>query len=36
MAVLNFVEKKFDKAITFDDMKTAVTVEDLYNIIIAK
>ncbi len=36
LSVLNMVEKKFGKSITFDDMKGAVTVEDLYNIIIAK
>ena len=36
MSVLNFVEKKFGKSITFDDMKIAVTVEDLYNTIILK
>jgi len=36
MSVLNFVEKKFGKSITFDDMKAAVTVEDLYKIIIEK
>lgn len=36
LSVLNMIEKKFGKTITFDDMKAAVTVEDLYNAIIAK
>ena len=36
LSVLNMVEKKCGKHITFDDVKAAVTVEDLYNAIIAK
>lgn len=36
LSVLNMVEKKMGKHITFDDMKATVTVEDLYNTIIAK
>lgn len=36
LSVLNMVEKKCGKHITFDDVKTAVTVEDLYNTIQAK
>lgn len=33
LAVLNMTEKKFDKKITFDEMKKCVTVEDLFNAI---
>lgn len=33
LSVLNMVEKKCGKHITFDDVKAAVTVEDLYNAI---
>ena len=36
LSVLNMVEKKCGKHITFDDVKAAVTVEDLFNAIIAK
>ena len=36
LAVLNMTEKKMGKKITFDDMKKCVTVENLYNVIIAK
>ena len=36
LAVLNMTEKKFGKKITFDDMKKCVTVEDLFNKIVAK
>ncbi len=36
LSVLNMVEKKFGKHITFDDVKAAVTVEDLYNSIMSK
>ena len=36
LSVLNMIEKKMGKHITFDDMKAAVTVEDLYNTIVAK
>lgn len=36
LSVLNMIEKKMGKHITFDDMKAAVTVEDLYNTCIAK
>lgn len=36
LSVLNMVEKKCGKHITFDDVKAAVTVEDLYNTIQAK
>lgn len=33
LAVLNMIEKKYGKKITFDEMKACVTVEDLFNII---
>ena len=33
LAVLNMTEKKFGKKITFDEMKTCKTVEDLFNVI---
>ena len=36
LAVLNMTEKKFGKKITFDEMKKCVTVEDLFNLIVAK
>lgn len=36
LSVLNMVEKKCGKHITFDDLKAAVTVEDLYNTIQVK
>lgn len=36
LAVLNMTEKRMGKKITFDDMKKCVTVENLYNVIIAK
>ena len=36
LAVLNMTEKKMGKKITFDDMKKCVTIENLYNVIIAK
>ena len=36
LAVLNMTEKKYGKKITFDEMKSCVTVTDLFNIIIAK
>lgn len=36
LSVLNMIEKKMGKHITFDDMKAAVTVEDLYNTCLAK
>lgn len=36
LAVLNMTEKKFGKNITFDEMKSCVKVEDLFNIIVAK
>lgn len=36
LAVLNMTEKKYGKKITFDDMKKCVTVEDLFNVIVAK
>ena len=36
LSVLNMVEKKCGKHITFDDVKAAVTVEDLYNAIQTK
>ena len=36
LAVLNMTEKKMGKKITFNDMKKCVTVENLYNVIIAK
>ena len=35
LAVLNMTEKKYGKKITFDDMKKCVTVEDLFNVIVA-
>lgn len=36
LAVLNMTEKRMGKKITFDDMKKCVTIENLYNVIIAK
>ena len=36
LAVLNMTEKKYGKKLTFDEMKSCVTVTDLFNIIIAK
>ena len=36
LSVLNMIEKKMGKHIDFDDMRTAVTVEDLYNTCLAK
>lgn len=36
LSVLNMVEKKCGKHINFDDVKAAVTVEDLYNSIMSK
>lgn len=36
LAVLNMTEKKYGKRITFDDMKRCDTVEDLFNVILAK
>ena len=35
LAVLNMTEKKYGKKITFDDMKKCVTVENLFNVIVA-
>lgn len=36
LAVLNMTEKKYGKKITFDEMKKCITVEDLFNVIVAK
>lgn len=36
LAVLNMTEKKYGKKITFDEMKACVTVEDLFNVTVAK
>ena len=36
LSVLNVVQKKFGKTITFDDLKSGVTVEDLFNIVNSK
>ena len=36
LAVLNMTEKKFGKKITFDEMKSCVTVEDLFKVVAAK
>ena len=36
LSVLNMIEKKYGVKLTFDEMKAAVTVEDLYNAIIVK
>ena len=36
LAVLNMTEKRYGKKITFDEMKQCVTVEDLFNVIVAK
>lgn len=33
LAVLNMIEKKFGKKITFDEMKACVTVNDLFTLI---
>ena len=36
LSVLNMVEKKYKVTLTFDEMRRAVTVQDLYNIIKSK
>lgn len=36
LAVLNMTEKKYNKRITFDDMKKCSTVEELFNIIVSE
>lgn len=36
LAILNMTEKRYGKKITFDEMKKCDTVEDLFNIIVAK
>lgn len=36
LAILNMIEKKYGKKITFDEMKKCVTIEDLFNVIAAK
>ena len=36
LAILNMTEKKMGKKITFDDMKKCDTIENLYNVIMAK
>lgn len=36
LAVLNMTEKKYGKRITFDEMKACGSVEDLFNVIVAK
>lgn len=36
LAILNMIEKKYGKKITFDEMKACLTVEDLFNVIAAK
>lgn len=36
LAILNMTEKKMGKKITFDDMKKCDTIENLYNVILAK
>lgn len=36
LAVLNMIEKKYGKRITFDDMKGCDTVEDLFQVIQSK
>ena len=33
LAVLNMVEKKYGKNITFDEMKMCITVNDLFNLV---
>lgn len=36
LAVLNMTEKKYGKKITFEEMKTCISVEDLFNVISSK
>jgi len=36
LAVLNIIEKKYSKKVTFDEMKKCKTVEDLFNLVAAK
>ena len=36
LAILNMTQKKFGKSVTFDEMKSCETVEDLFNIVAAK
>lgn len=36
MAVLNMTLKRYDKKITFDEMKTCITVTDLFNVVASK
>lgn len=36
LAILNMTEKKMGKKITFDDMKKCDTIENLYNVILAR
>ena len=36
LAVLNVSEKRFGKRISFDEMKSCVTVTDLYNLVASK
>lgn len=36
LAVLNMADKKYGKRVTFDEMKSCVTVEDLFNVVAAK
>lgn len=36
LAVLNMTEKKYEKKITFDEMKKCVTVEDLFKVVESK
>ena len=36
LAVLNMTKKRFSKNVTFDEMKSCETVEDLFNIVAAK
>ena len=33
LAILNMTEKKYGKIITFDEMKTCITVNDLFTLI---
>jgi acyl carrier protein len=33
LAVLNMISKKYGQTVTFDEMRTCVTVEDLFNVV---
>jgi len=33
LAVLNMISKKYGKTVTFDEMRTCVTIEDLFKVV---